>query len=577
MSDLPSTSKRPVRAVRLPKPTIRPLTILDIIENDLSDASSNGDFDYSFFLNSSSESDSENEQNEVSADDNDNDNADDNTHTYSQWGTVTGLNQKHFEFNDIRDIRFNFKIKSSCLQYFQIFMTDELVEIMMLETNRNANQFVKQKRITRDTQMTKWVDTTHEEMIRFIGLLFYMGVVKLSSTANYWSRNVLYQNEICRKSMSRERFELLLRFWHFANNQIEPEGDQLCRIQYLITYLVTKFKTAKIPGEIIAVGETMIPFRDRLKFRQFMPQKSHKDGVKLFKVCSPDGYTYDINIFAGKMDKECEGLETVVLNLCEDYLDQGRTIVTDTFYTSIALADSLLERRTHLVGMVKKTEKGLPLEVVNAQIKKREIIGKENINGIVFAKWKERQYIHTLSTCHNLDIVETGKKNQKDGKMIKPKVVVDYNEGQVGIDLSDELSSRGMPVLHGRAIRWYHKVACEILLGTSVVNAYLLWKIHNPDNFITIVEFREALTTELLILNDNPAIVASKHKLEVTKLVRKKNRKLRRRCVHCYEKARSGGCSAEEAKKVATQVSTYCSGCKGNPFVCMECFQTDHI
>jgi len=182
----------------------------------------------------------------------------------------------------------------------------------------------------------------------------------------------------------------------------------------------------------------MVPFRGRLKFRQYIPGKSHKYGVKLFKVCSPDGYTYDISIYEGKMDTQSKGLgETVVPNLCEDYLDHGRTIVTDNFYTSVSLAERLLERETHLVGTMRKNRKGIPLEVVKAKIKKCEIIGKENKNGLVFSKWKDKRDVYTLSTCHSLDIVETGKKNKNQENIIKPKVIIDYNNGKAGIDFSD--------------------------------------------------------------------------------------------------------------------------------------------
>lgn len=100
--------------------------------------------------------------------------------------------------------------------------------------------------------------------------------------------------------------------------------------------------------------------------------------------------------------------------------------------------------------------------------------------------------------------------------------------------------------------------------------------MHNPDNNMSIVEFREALTTELLNLNSNPQIMPPKHQLETTKVIDQRNRKLRRRCVHCYEKARKGNCSSKEAKKVALQVSTFCSGCEEKPFVCMKCFQKQH-
>lgn len=148
-------------------------------------------------------------------------------------------------------------------------------------------------------------------------------------------------------------------FWHFANNETAPEGDRLHKVQSLLSYLVTKFKDAKTPSNILAVDETMVPFRGRLKVRQYIPGKSHKYGVKLFKVCFPDGScTYNISIYSGKMDTQSKGLgETVVLNLCEDYLDHGWTIVTNNFYTSVSLAERLLERKTHLVRTMRKKPK----------------------------------------------------------------------------------------------------------------------------------------------------------------------------------------------------------------------------
>lgn len=45
-----------------------------------------------------------------------------------------------------------------------------------------------------------------------------------------------------------------------------------------------------------------------------------------------------------------------------------------------------------------------------------------------------------LSTKHNIDMIDTGKKNKKKESIVKPKIIVDYNSGKAGIDLSDKLS-----------------------------------------------------------------------------------------------------------------------------------------
>jgi len=56
------------------------------------------------------------------------------------------------------------------------------------------------------------------------------------------------------------------------------------------------FKTFQNPGEDIVIDETMIPYRGRLSFKQYIPGKANKYGVKLFKLTDPSGYTYNVEI-----------------------------------------------------------------------------------------------------------------------------------------------------------------------------------------------------------------------------------------------------------------------------------------
>jgi hypothetical protein len=44
----------------------------------------------------------------------------------------------------------------------------------------------------------------------------------------------------------------------------------------------------------------MTPWRGRLFFKQYIPGKGHKYGVKLYKICLPGGYTHGFEVYAGK-------------------------------------------------------------------------------------------------------------------------------------------------------------------------------------------------------------------------------------------------------------------------------------
>jgi hypothetical protein len=50
----------------------------------------------------------------------------------------------------------------------------------------------------------------------------------------------------------------------------------------------------------VVIDESMVPFRGRLLFKQYIPGKRHKYGVKLYKLCLPGKYTYALEIYLGK-------------------------------------------------------------------------------------------------------------------------------------------------------------------------------------------------------------------------------------------------------------------------------------
>jgi len=99
---------------------------------------------------------------------------------------------------------------------------------------------------------------------------------------------------------------------------------------------------------IIAVGKSIIPFRGRLKFSQYIPSKCHKYDVKFFNVCNVNGLTYKIIIYEGKQSIPGQALgETIILSLCQKYLMEGRTIIIDNFYTFISLSQKrIIEKNT---------------------------------------------------------------------------------------------------------------------------------------------------------------------------------------------------------------------------------------
>ena len=159
---------------------------------------------------------------------------------------------------------------------------------------------------------------------------------------------------------------------------------------------------------------------------------------------------------------------------------------------------------------------------------------------------------------------------------MKPDIILKYNKCKQGIDLSDQLASYFSPLR--KTIRWFHKVAFELLLNTTVVNAYLLYN-EEAVRRMQVAEFREniimSLTQKRRDDQGEEPSEGTKHMLIETDERTSDNRKKRGRCIACYSAiAAKEGPSI--ARKKAKLVSTRCSQCANKAYFCSKHFQTHH-
>ena len=366
------------------------------------------------------------------------------------------------------------------IDVYSMMVIDDVYNLIVEQTNLNAQQTLMIRPIRRSSRLKKWKNTDKVEIKKFLAIVLYMGIVKQPTIYSYWSKDPFYKNNFAPEIMSRNRFQLLLRFVHFADNQGEAVDDRLSKVRKLLEILEKNFAKCRRPGETIAIDETMVPWRGRLIFRQYNPGKAHKYGVKIYKLCDPEGYTYTSHVYAGKDGYASRDRPTatathstqIVLDLAEQYLKTGRTVTTDNYYTSVALAKMLLENQTHLVGTLRRNRASNPKAVVDAHLKKEEVVGRENEDSTVVAKWRSKREVLMLSTKHDLKMVDTGRKNRCNEKVMKPEIIMCYNKGKQGIDISDQMASYFTPLR--KTVRWYHKIGFEFLLNTAVVNALII-------------------------------------------------------------------------------------------------------
>ncbi|KAL0278099.1 UNVERIFIED_CONTAM: hypothetical protein PYX00_000008 [Menopon gallinae] len=185
---------------------------------------------------------------------------------------------------------------------------------------------------------------------------------------------------------------------HFVNNEKANFEDRLYKIKPIIDKLRDNYRKYYDPPETLCIDESIIPFRGRVLFRQYIKNKRHRYGVKLFKLCLKPGYTYNFEIYCGRQPGKEKTIPKAV-----------------NFERSSAK---------------KKLQRG-------------EIFAKENENGITLMKWKDKRDVLLLSTKHS---IETAIVRRKGDDFVKPKLVIDYNEAKCSVDLSDQMTAYSSPL-----------------------------------------------------------------------------------------------------------------------------------
>ena len=150
-----------------------------------------------------------------------------------------------------------------------------------------------------------------------------MSSVQLPSYKMYWSSDHLFGNFPVKAIMIRTRFEKILQYFHASDStqnpgRGQPGHDKLHDLRPATDVIQENAVLHYSPREN-AIDEAMVAFRGRLGFRQYIPAKPHKYGIKVWvRADSHNGYVCEFSMYTGKDSNRVEvGLgESVVLLLC---------------------------------------------------------------------------------------------------------------------------------------------------------------------------------------------------------------------------------------------------------------------
>lgn len=93
-----------------------------------------------------------------------------------------------------------------------------------------------------------------------------------------------------------------MKFIHSAyNTQLSETNLKTFKVDKLLQKSIVIFKRNNAAGKNLVIDESVIPFRGRLRFRQYPHGKAHKYSIKVFKLADTNGYIY-LKLYAGKSD-----------------------------------------------------------------------------------------------------------------------------------------------------------------------------------------------------------------------------------------------------------------------------------
>ena len=228
-------------------------------------------------------------------------------------------------------------------QYFKSFIDDELLEKISEQSNRYFFQNKAQKNLS----------ATPKEIEMVIGILLKMGIVKMSNIKDYWST---YTNfEPISSVMSRNRFQQLLRYIHFVDNE-DPGVDKtqrLWKIQAFLEHL--RQNCLKLyPEQHQAIDEMSIAYKGKRGPRQYNAKKPKNGTLLCIAELVPVELFMILNFFSGSHPQPASSAGVsgdVVIRLTSTLPESTDfKIFADNWFVSLPLIEALQKRDFHFTG-----------------------------------------------------------------------------------------------------------------------------------------------------------------------------------------------------------------------------------
>lgn len=384
------------------------------------------------------------------------------------------------------------------IDILNLFLDDNVLRIICHSTNIYIENIREKFERDRDARATDII-----EIKGFIGLLYLIGSLGNSrkNLRYLWENSKGNGLESCYLTMSEKRFRFILRCLRFDDirDRVNRQAtDKFAPIRKVFELIISNFQKYYSPSEYLTIDEQLLAFRGRCSFKQYIPTKPAKYGVKVFALAdSKTAYTINLEPYVGKQPdgpfQRGNSAEETVLRLVEPVQGSNRNITGDNWFTSVPLCRSLLHnKKLTYVGTVRKNKREIPKEFLpdKNRIQASSIFGFQEDMTLVSYCSKKNKAVLLLSTMHHDASID-----HTTNEMKKPELLTFYNSTKIGVDLVDQLCGNYDV---SRTTRRWPMVLFFDLLNIIGINAACIYNFHHCDKPVKRVDFLQNISWQLI-------------------------------------------------------------------------------
>ena len=379
------------------------------------------------------------------------------------------------------------------IEYFRLFIDHEVLTLICNQSNLYSCQ--------KDYTQPLFLEIA--ELDIFIGICFYMSLVKLPRSRYYWHNEV--QIPAVSKYMYMRRWEIIKSNLHFSDNSVAPEKgspnyDRIFKIRPFIELLNDRFN--KIPmTEHLVVDEQIVPYDGTRGPRYYTKGKPNPWGFKIWTLADSFGVVYNVDVCVGSTEgqeghPDVKSTGNIVLKLCKlipEHLNYK--VVMDNYFSGVPLYYELLKMGIHCMGTVKLLRVPAIADIIisDKELKNKGKSSFVEYKGLMkdaegnlpdddneslrLIRWNDNKCFNLMSTFGSAQPEGLVKrwdrtKGQQTKLPVKCLGIVQYYNTHMGVDKMDALM--GFYRFFLRSKKWFHRLFFHFL-DLCLNNAWLLY------------------------------------------------------------------------------------------------------